>query len=609
MSIQAPLRKAPAAAQAPPTLASVVPFHEFLSLDIRSLALFRICLALCLLSDWVDRLPDLTAHYSDQGIVPRNMLGGLCPPILHCYSGETWFQAVLAGLGIVLALALMVGRQTPLATFFSWLLLISVHGRNPALMQGGDMLLRLLVFWGLFLPLGACYSLDAADPNARPRSPRVLSPGSVALVLQICLVYWFAGAWKWAPEWHEEGSAVHLALQIDYFTTRFGQFLLQYSTVCRLLTWSTILLETIGPVMLFLPFAPGLFRMLTIGAFLTFHTGLAATMELGNFPFVCMVAWLALLPTSFWDRIVAQLRTPARVGTTLVHDPLSTGGRRLVGLLETFLLIPGIRLAEAVEAGGQRARVRARGGWGVIDSAGVESYQVQALARLVSLSPIFAPLAFFLRFRVVEAVAGRILSLLSAGRGKSARQATPAWAPPGGPLVNTVVVLLLVYIILWNVQWIDPERNSYLLPQQMQGLGTVLSLEQGWGLFAPFPGKVHGWVYVVGKRKDGEEIFLPLEPGMPPLTDHKPPLLSAAFSNGRWRKLIMNVCATGAYPNLAPSYAHYLLQEWNRHHEGNEQLSSLEMYWMKEEGVPPGQERPAPVKIRLFPPPAPEGKQ
>src|SRR5262249_8842464 len=162
----------------------VLPLHEFFHLDVRSLALLRVCLALLLIWDWTDRLPDLAAHYSDQGVAPRSAITVLVPMSIHFFSGEVWYQALLAGIALVFAFALLVGYYTPLVTLVSWFLVLSVQARNPAVMQGLDVILRMLLFWGLFLPLGACWSVDSASPTGRPASPRVVSPGSVALIVQ-----------------------------------------------------------------------------------------------------------------------------------------------------------------------------------------------------------------------------------------------------------------------------------------------------------------------------------------------------------------------------------------------------------------------------------------
>ncbi len=44
------------------------------AIDIRSLALMRICLGLLLLTDLISRSRTLVAHYTDQGILPRKVL-------------------------------------------------------------------------------------------------------------------------------------------------------------------------------------------------------------------------------------------------------------------------------------------------------------------------------------------------------------------------------------------------------------------------------------------------------------------------------------------------------------------------------------------------------
>jgi HEAT repeat protein len=57
-----------------------------------------------------------------------------------------------------------------------------------------------------------------------------------------------------------------------------------------------------GPVLVLVPIWTSRFRTLAVVIFLLMHAGFAACLELGIFPYVCMVAWLALLPGGIWDR-------------------------------------------------------------------------------------------------------------------------------------------------------------------------------------------------------------------------------------------------------------------------------------------------------------------
>src|SRR5262249_29741937 len=108
---------------AAPSQQAVLPFRDFFALDVRSLALFRICLAVLLLLDWAERLPDLGVFYTDAGLLPRSYLRGGHPVSVMLLSGSLGWQAFVALLAVVFGLMLLVGWRTPLAAFASYVLL------------------------------------------------------------------------------------------------------------------------------------------------------------------------------------------------------------------------------------------------------------------------------------------------------------------------------------------------------------------------------------------------------------------------------------------------------------------------------------------------------
>src|SRR5258708_4677640 len=77
-----------------------LPLADFFHLDTRSLALFRIGLALLLIYDYVDRLPDVRAHYSDWGAVPRSSLPNDVPISIHVLHGSAWWSGLLMVVGL-----------------------------------------------------------------------------------------------------------------------------------------------------------------------------------------------------------------------------------------------------------------------------------------------------------------------------------------------------------------------------------------------------------------------------------------------------------------------------------------------------------------------------
>lgn len=286
-------------------------FRELCGIDIRSLALFRIGLAVVLLCDLYIRIQDLGAHYSDEGVLPRSVLiNQVIDPwnlSIHLVNGSWQVQSLLFVLEGFFAIALLIGFYTRLATVLSWFFLISLHSRNPLILQGGDSVLRLLLFWGMFLPLGSFWSIDWWLNDKKVPPQQVVSGATIALLLQICFIYWFSVILKTDATWRQDGTAVWYALTNEFFITSAGKFLLQFPFLLKILTFATFYLEAFGPFFAFSPIWTGPLRTLTALIFIFFHlVALNLTMSLGIFTYVCAVAWIVFLPSWFWDLIIQQ---------------------------------------------------------------------------------------------------------------------------------------------------------------------------------------------------------------------------------------------------------------------------------------------------------------
>lgn len=273
--------------------------RDLFSIDARCLALLRIALALLLLTDLLLRSPFIVECYTDEGLLPRDFV-----PVPACYmslqmlDGSVAFQLthfLLAGLS---SLLLLVGYRTRMATIVCWILIISLHARNEFVLDAGDDLLRSLLFWSLFLPIGARYSLDARRSRNAGRLI-VLSPATAALLLQFAAVYFTAGWFKTDPAWRD-GTAIKYALGQTQWILPAGQFLRQYPAVLQLLTPAVVWFEIIAPLFLFIPYRTRIFRLVTVPAFWAFQAGLAMTIWLHIFPLIAATATIPFLSSLIW---------------------------------------------------------------------------------------------------------------------------------------------------------------------------------------------------------------------------------------------------------------------------------------------------------------------
>jgi HTTM domain len=290
-----------------------------MSIDLRSLAALRMAYGLLLFFDTVVRWTDLQAHYSDSGVLSRADLINLAwnPNwfSIHMASGgERWLHLLFA-LQTFFALALLVGWRTRLMTFLSWLFLISLHSRNPVVLNGGDIYLRVILFWMLFLPWGHRWSWDAKKGQGDHLSwmpslteTYLRGAASLGLTIQIASVYWFAALPKTDPSWMVDHSATSLVLRLDQFLTPIGYFFRDhFSGHLALLTAMVLLWEALGPFLLFFPFDRGQTRTFAVLGIMFMHLGFGTMLELGFFAWIGGLSPIVLLPAWAWERPLRRL--------------------------------------------------------------------------------------------------------------------------------------------------------------------------------------------------------------------------------------------------------------------------------------------------------------
>ena len=228
-----------------PARVSFTPLRIVFGVDLRTLALFRVLLGSLIITDLCLRARDLRAHYTDFGLMPRGVLIDELSPgsfSLHLLNGTALYQSGLFILAAIFGFMMILGWRTRLATVASWLLLVSLHNRNIAILSGEDQLFVLLIFWAMFLPIGARFSVDTAlDPSyCRGRtssSSAFFSVATIALLTQGMSMYFFSALLKSDQMWIPDGAAVYYALQLDYLATPFAIWLRQFESILSGLTY------------------------------------------------------------------------------------------------------------------------------------------------------------------------------------------------------------------------------------------------------------------------------------------------------------------------------------------------------------------------------------
>lgn len=295
--------------------------RQAFTLDTRSLAAFRIGLGVLLVIDAVQRAPDIPLMMGPDGVFP--------PAVLRRYYGTAtlwslaalhdslaWSATVLALEGLA-GIAIALGCFTRIATVIGWVAIMSVIRRTSLTANAGDVWLACQMFWAMFLPLGARWSVDSlrrdASSNSPPESSAACSVATAAIVVQLIVVYLGAGLAKCNADWFTGDALIH-AISVHDHGTPLGMAIASNPWITRPLQWAVVAGE-VGLPLLLLAMPTPTIRITLVALFAVFHVAIWLGMTVGLFPLVGLVAWTVVLPAEFWPgRITAGEPRVASLG-------------------------------------------------------------------------------------------------------------------------------------------------------------------------------------------------------------------------------------------------------------------------------------------------------
>jgi len=565
------------------------------ALDLRSLALFRVSLAGVLLFDLLRRLCGISAFYSDWGVLPRDWLALVNGPwrlSLYMANGEGWFAALLISLQILLALALLLGYRTRLALIASFVLLGSLHSRNPMVLIGGDNLLVCLLFWGMFLPLGARWSVDAAlSTTPPPVDNRHLSWAGAGLLLQVLSVYFFSAAMKTGADWWPDGSAVYYALSLDRYATPLGVWLKGYPALTQALSYYVYFLEWIGPLLVLLPLFNVALRFTVMVNLMLMHLGFLVFLSIGHFPFVSLASLTVLCGGWLWDAL--QRRDERRnAGELRIYYDRDCGFcLKMCLLFQQFLILPRARIAPAQDTPRAKTLLEANTSWVVIDTDDQAYLKWPAFVVLLRRSPLLGWLWPLAQREIWVTPANRLYDFVGRHRGGFGRL-TGLLLPrrdehfATGVFAQRTAAIFVFAALAWNLCTVKVLPNGVL--RLLNPPFRLLHIDQDWNMFAPFPSRDDGWFVVPGRLADGSEVDV-LRPGEA-LSLEKPQYISVTHATPvRWRAYRARIW-DHRFAEQRLYWARYLCRDWNAEADDAHKLLSLKIVYMLERTTPPGTE-------------------
>jgi hypothetical protein len=270
------------------------------ALDHRSVRLFRLMLGFGLVVQMISLLWSVGDFYTDDGVLSRRFLSlvgrssGFFSPFM--WSGGWWWPALLISLIALLGGLLIYDIYPRLVSLLAFLLLLSLHHRNPLIIYGVDDLAAMLTFWSIFLP----------STRRKGEAEVFFSGVSLAVVMQVAMFYAVVGFSKSTESWWHNPIASYIALQGDALTTLAGKFFAGFPRLLEFGTRIVLICERGLWIFLLCPGRKGAWRLAMVLPLAGMHVLFGLCMHLGLFPYFDLVLLALVTPPWFWDQFATS---------------------------------------------------------------------------------------------------------------------------------------------------------------------------------------------------------------------------------------------------------------------------------------------------------------
>ena len=272
-----------------------------------SVALFRIAFGALVFFWTLSLSPSLFAFFSGNGILPERprLLGGAWS-LLDAFGGDTAVALVYVAL-LLASVCLTFGFKSRLSAFVVFVCVVSLTRRNPWVLNSGDIFIRVLSFYMLFMPAGVALSVDRwlrerHDFWAFPTKP--VWPLRLVQV-QLSILYVTAVWDKVRGTTWNDGTAVSYAFRIgDLQRFPVPGFVVDSVVLANVLTFGTLAIELSLGILVW----NRKLRPWVLLAGVALHLGIDYAVRVGFFSYVVLVAYIAFLPPDTVESWVASVR-------------------------------------------------------------------------------------------------------------------------------------------------------------------------------------------------------------------------------------------------------------------------------------------------------------
>lgn len=269
----------------------------------------RLLLGFALLKDFITFYNNRAFIFDNQGIVSYETYQDIVRyyqlKLLHIDFNNPNNVLLFCFLGIITSCTFLMGILPRISAVLLFFLLFIFKFRNIYLLDGGDNIITALLPFFFFIQSNSlCKGYNTIMEKWKLTSNYYLQKlthyCTLGILIQICIVYFFAGLHKLQGDVWLDGTALYYILNSsDFSAYAINEYLTSFPFIVYSMTWFTIAFQLLFPLLVW--FNKTRLSMLFLGILL--HLGILIFMRIDNFSFIMLACYAVFFTDEEYDRV------------------------------------------------------------------------------------------------------------------------------------------------------------------------------------------------------------------------------------------------------------------------------------------------------------------
>lgn len=264
-------------------------------------------------------------HYSQRYFLwgPNGLIGtdGSTESFLYNYSlyslsSSSLYFDIIYHLGILVSIVFIFGYKGRLISFINFIFVWSLMSQNNIILDGGDNIIRILLFYLIFADTTKYFSVDAQIGSSKNNIDTVENSNFslrnllhnlaiLACLVQVCILYITSGFHKAMGELWQNGTALYYVLQVNEFSHPFFKNIIFSSDFILVIgAYVTVVVQLAYTFLLFNKRTKYIGMLGVIGM----HSGIFIVMGLFSFSFIMIANQLLFLSDKEYRSISVYIK-------------------------------------------------------------------------------------------------------------------------------------------------------------------------------------------------------------------------------------------------------------------------------------------------------------